>query len=61
MCRSAQKTESIEKDEAAAYLGAVNHSQSTTRTEILNINGRSLRFKVDTGASVTAIPETEYI
>ena len=60
VCRSAQKLESIEEDEAAAYLGAVHHSQSSTWSEILTINGGQLRFKVDTGASVTAIPESVY-
>lgn len=61
MCRSAQRLESIEEVEGAAYLGAVDHPQSHTWTKILTINGGQLRFKVDTGASVTAIPESEYI
>ena len=60
VCRSAQKLESIEEDGAAAYLGAVDHPQSSTWTEMLIINGGQLRFKVDTGASVTAIPESVY-
>lgn len=59
VCRSAQKMDAIEVDEAA-YLGAVDYPQSPTWTEILTINGSPLRFKVDTGASVTAIPETEF-
>ncbi|KAG8007304.1 hypothetical protein GBF38_012642 [Nibea albiflora] len=52
--------ESIEEHEVEAYLGAVDYPQSSTWTEILTINGNQLRFKVDTGASVTAIPEPEY-
>ena len=60
VCRSAKKFESMEEDEAAAYLGTVHHPQSSTWSEILTINGGQLRFKVDTGASVTAIPESVY-
>lgn len=60
VCRSAQRLESIEEVEVAAYLGTVNHPQSTTWIEILTINGGQLCFKVDEGASVTAIPESEY-
>lgn len=61
MCRSAQKLESIEEDEVVAYVGAVDHAQSSTWTKILNINGSPLHFKVVTSASVTAIQETEYV
>ena len=60
VCRSAQNLESIEEDYVAAYLGAVDYPQSSTWTEMLTINGGPMCFKVDTGASVTAIPETEY-
>lgn len=55
---SSQKLDSIEED-VTAYLGAVDYPQSSTWTEILTINGSPLRVKVDTGASVTAIPESE--
>ncbi|KAJ7995641.1 hypothetical protein DPEC_G00246690 [Dallia pectoralis] len=51
--------DSIEVDEAA-YLGAVDYPRSSTWTEILTINGGPLRFKIDTGASVIAIPETQF-
>jgi len=59
VCRSAQKFEFIEEDEVASYLGAVDHPQLSTWTEIF-IFGGQLHFKVDTGASVTATPESEY-
>lgn len=60
VCRAAQKLDCIDEDNSVAYLGAVNHSQSSTWTETLAVNGGPVCFKVDTGASVTAIPETEY-
>lgn len=59
MCRSAQKLDSTERCEVAAYLGAVDHPQPS-RTEILIKNGHKLHFKVLTGVCVTAIQELEY-
>ncbi|GAA6090296.1 uncharacterized protein K02A2.6-like [Tachysurus ichikawai] len=59
VCRTVQKLDSIEED-MAAYLGAVDYPQSSTWTEILTINGSPLHFKLNMGASVTAIPESEF-
>lgn len=60
VCRSAQKLDTTETGEVAAYLGAVDHPQPSW-TDILTKNGHKLHFKVHTGVCVTAIQELEYV
>ena len=50
----------IEEDDA--FLGAIaDFDSSEPWTVTLFLNERQLLFKIDTGADVTAIPETTYI
>lgn len=59
VCRSAKKLESIGGDEVVTYLGSTDHPPNLIKKNINTLNGSLLQFKVDTSASVTAMPETK--
>ena len=69
MCRSGGRSAFGVKEVHAntgsdAFLGAVEtaavETQNTPWVTTLTLNGRTLQFKIDTGADATVIPEADY-
>ena len=64
MCCTGKTVGTIEREEGDIFLGTVNASADTVSVTVspwvidLTLNGQPLQFKIDTGADVTAIEET---
>ena len=54
---SGEVTSSIEEDLDLAFLSAVGTADETSWTADISVNGETMKFKVDTGAEVTAVTE----
>ena len=63
MCRSGKTVGAVQADSSDVFLGAVKDHQSEGNTGsspwnlTLSVNGKPVRFRIDTGADVTVIPE----
>nr|XP_054588665.1 uncharacterized protein LOC129153481 [Nothobranchius furzeri] len=64
VCRSSQRVETLvesDPEEDIAFMGSVNTDETEEeRLKKLNFNGENVTFKLDTGASVTAVPASMY-
>ena len=64
VCRSKREVSDDSKDEFLSVIHPETDSLSSTETPWttnLELNGRNMEFKIDTGADVTVISEQEYL
>lgn len=63
VCRTEQRVEAIEEvyeTEENAFLGAIETDKQDVWRNDIDMNGKVINFKLDTGAAVTAIPDSLY-
>ena len=53
-------SESAEESDDNSFLGMIHENKSNPWVTELTLNGQAVQFKIDTGADVTVIPNTEY-
>ena len=57
---SQASTAEVEMEEGAAYLGTLSSGSSSSRRSTMSLNDKAVKFKLDTGAEITAVSEETY-
>lgn len=63
VCRTGQRVEAIEESQEGAecaFMGTIQSQKSDVWKQDIQMNGELINFKLDTGAAVTAIPDSMY-